>query len=92
MRREMAEELALDALIWILEDDGLSGVFLGATGIASDDLRAQAKSPETLAAVLDFLLMDDAWIKGFCTDSGRDYTAVAEARQALPGGDLPNWT
>ncbi len=90
--REMAEVVALEALAWILAQPDLCAVFLGSTGIAPDDLRARAEDPATLAAVLDFLLMDDAWVAGFCGAAGLPLTRPAEARAALPGGTLPNWT
>jgi hypothetical protein len=88
----MAEVVALEALAWILAQDDLRPVFLGATGIAPGDLRSRIEDPETLAAVLDFLLMDDAWVAGFCGAAGLPMTRPAEARAALPGGALPDWT
>ena len=90
--RDMAEVVALEALAWILAQEDLAPLFLNATGIAPAALRARAEDPETLAAVLDFLLMDDAWVAGFCGARGLPMTRPAEARAALPGGAAPNWT
>jgi hypothetical protein len=45
-----------------------------------------------LGAVLDFLMEDDARVIGFCDEAGLPYGAVMQARGALPGGDVPNWT
>jgi hypothetical protein len=42
--------------------DDLVEVFLGSSGASLDDLRARAAEPEFLASVLDFILMDDAWV------------------------------
>ena len=92
MSPESAQTLAIQALSWILSTDDLAQVFLGSTGANVDDLRASASDPSFLASVLDFLLMDDAWITGFCDASGFDYMDPMRARQLLPGGDLPNWT
>ncbi len=39
-----------------------------------------------LASVLDFLLMEDAWVMAFCTVTGLPFTAPMEARAGLPGG------
>jgi hypothetical protein len=36
--------------------------------------------------VLDFLLMDDAWVVAFCDAAGLPYEAPMRARAALPGG------
>ena len=51
-----------------------------------------AGAPEVLAAVLDFLMMDDAWITAFCDGLGLPYDRVAMARAALPGGQPHHWT
>lgn len=91
-RRISAETVALQALGWLAGQEDLWGVFLGATGASAADLRARAEDPEFLASVLDFVLMDDAWICAFAADSGLDPSDVAPARAALPGGGLPHWT
>ncbi|NNK79268.1 MAG: DUF3572 domain-containing protein [Litoreibacter sp.] len=89
---EQAQELALDALGWLASSDDLIPVFLNSTGASIDDVRAQAGDPAFLGSVLDFLMMDDAWVIAFCDSRGIDYARPMQARQALPGGDLPNWT
>ena len=92
MQREDAETLALGALTWLAGHDELLPVFLGATGAGEADLRAGAADPEFLGALLDFLLLDDAWVTEFAGGAGLPAERVAEARRALPGGDLPHWT
>ena len=92
MRSQDAEALAIQALGWIALSDDLTGVFLGASGASLADVTAQATDPAFLGSVLDFLLMDDAWVIGFCDANGLDYAAPMVARQLLPGGNLPNWT
>lgn len=92
MQQDAAETLALGALAWLAGNDDLLPVFLGATGAGIEDLRARASDPEFLAAVLDFLTMDDAWVQGFCDSAGLGYDAPMAARRALPGGQLPDWT
>ena len=92
MSPDDAETVALTALAWLLGNDELLPVFMGATGAATDDLRARATDPDFLGAVLDFLAMDDAWVIAFCTDAGLPFTRPAEARAALPGGAQPHWT
>lgn len=92
MRRDMAETLALEALGWLAGNDELLPVFLGATGASETDLRAGAEDPAFLGALLDFLLMDDAWVVAFCDAAGRDYTEPMAARAALPGGETTHWT
>ena len=89
---EFAETLALQALGWLAGDEDLLPVFLGATGAGIDDLRRGASDPAFLGAVLDFLLMNDAWITSFCDANGLAYDAVQGARAALPGGEQVSWT
>ena len=90
--RESAEILAIGALGWLAAEEDLLPVFLGNTGADMADLKAQAADPEFLGAVLDFLLMDDAWVIRFCDAAGHDYAAVMAARAALPGGAQVHWT
>ncbi|MEM8591818.1 MAG: DUF3572 domain-containing protein [Pseudomonadota bacterium] len=92
MLKERAETMALTALGWLAGHDDLMPVFLGSTGASLDDLRARASEPEFLGSVLDFILMDDAWVVELCDAQGWEYTDLAAARAALPGGEQVNWT
>jgi hypothetical protein len=87
-----AEGVALAALGWLAGSDDLLSVFLGATGADLSDMRARAGDPAFLAAVLDFVAMDDAWIAAMCAETGLDPTAPLAARARLPGGADPHWT
>ncbi len=92
MQREAAETLALRALAWVVASDDLLPVFLGASGTSEGDLKSRVQDIEFLASVLDFLLMDDAWVTAFCDACGHAYQAPAQARAALPGGTMTHWT
>lgn len=92
MKREPAETLALRALAWLAADDDLLGRFLGASGAAAGDLASGASDPRFLAAVVDFVLTEDALVMAFCDAAGYPYPAPMEARAALPGGEVPHWT
>lgn len=92
MNREAAETLALRALGWLAGNDELFGIFLGSTGASVADVAAAAGRPEFLSGVLDFLLMDDAWVTAFCDAEGIAYTVPMQARAALPGGQVEHWT
>lgn len=87
-----AEEIALLALGWLAGNDELLPVFLGASGATLEDLRAGASEPSFLGSILDFLMMDDAWVIACCDSLQMPYEALQQARQTLPGGTLPNWT
>tara|TARA_R110002049_G_scaffold23781_7_gene84809 strand:+ start:11771 stop:12055 length:285 start_codon:yes stop_codon:yes gene_type:complete len=90
--QEAAETLALRALAWLAANDDLLPVFLGSTGASEADVKAQAAEPEFLGAVLDFLMMDDAWVMAFCDEAMMPYDKIMVARAALPGGGEVNWT
>ncbi len=92
LSRDSAELLAIEALSWLAGNDELFPVFLGATGASANDVRQRAKDPEFLASVLDFLLMDDAWISEFCEAADYRFEFPMRARAALPGGAEVNWT
>ncbi|SEQ27712.1 DUF3572 domain-containing protein [Thalassovita taeanensis] len=90
--QESAETFALQALAWLAGNEDLLPVFLGATGASAQDLRDNAGDPAFLAAVLDFLMMDDAWVIGFCDTLRVPYDRPMQARIALPGGQQVSWT
>jgi hypothetical protein len=92
MQRDQAETVALEALAWLAGSDELLPVFLGASGVGAEELRTRAAEPDFLAALLDFVLLDDDWVLAFAQETGRPPEQVAAARVALPGGDGPHWT
>lgn len=92
MNEDLAETRALGVLGWIASQESLLPVFLGATGTTEGDLRHRAAEPVFLAAVMDFLMMDDAWVIDCATALGWRPEEVMQIRAALPGGDLPHWT
>ena len=89
---DAAETFALQALAWLVANDDLLPVFLGATGASESDLRDQAGAPEFLGSVLDFLMMNDAWVIEFCDTISAPYGRLMLARATLPGGAQVNWT
>lgn len=92
MNHEQAEVIALQGLAWLAGNDDLCPVFLGASGGSVDDLRERATDPDFLAAVLDFITMDDAWVVAFCDTIGIGYDQPLRARYGLPGAEAVHWT
>lgn len=92
MNAERAQTVALQALGWLVGNDDLAPVFLGASGASADDLRRGATDPAFLASVLEFITMDDAWVVAFCDAAGLPYDAPLRARYALPGAEQVHWT
>lgn len=92
MTPHVAETFALNVLTWLVGDEDLLPIFLSSSGTDGIDLRENAGSPEFLGAVLDFLLMDDAWVLRCCEETGLDPNLTMTARAALPGGAQMHWT
>ncbi|MCL4068686.1 DUF3572 domain-containing protein [Pseudomonas sp. GX19020] len=91
-QQENAQILALQALAWLAADEDRIGPFLAQSGIGILELQARAGETEVLAAVMDFLLGDDARVIEFAAGAGHAPAEVAAARAALPGGEVPDWT
>ena len=92
MSQESAEVVGLKALEWLTGQPDELGVFLGSTGASADDVRAGAGDPAFLGAVLDFVLMDDAWVQAMCDHADLRYDMPMQARAMLPGGAAVHWT
>jgi hypothetical protein len=84
--RVEAEEIGLAALVFMTEDADRLGHFLNDTGFSPDELSRAAGSPETLAAVLDYLLNDESMLMVFSAGANLDPSEIAPARALLPGG------
>lgn len=90
--RESAEILGLQVLGWLASDDNLFPIFQGSTGATDEDVRNGAADPAFLGSVLDFVMMDDAWVVQCCDAIDLQYESLMQARLALPGGEQVNWT
>jgi len=77
------EMLALRALAHIVGDERLGPRLLATTGLTASDLRASAGSPQTLAAVLDFLLAHEADLIAVAAAIDLSPDALAIARRQL---------
>ena len=92
MTEDMAETVGLQALGWLVADPELMDVFLGSTGASVEDLRANAGSRETTLAVLDFLVMNDAWVQAVSGANNWANDTVLTARAVLLGESGMQWT
>ena len=92
MKLETAETVALRALAWVAADPERAGHFLNATGASAGSLAERAQDTDFLISVLDFLMLDDAWVIAFCEAEGLEFETPAAARAALPGGGAVHWT
>ena len=82
-----AETLALKGLAHIAQDEGVLSAFMNLSGLDGETLRARAGEPELLAAVMDFLLADDARLMAFCEAENLKPQDAHAIRRALPGAN-----
>ena len=92
MDREIAETRALEVLTWVLSEDDLIQVFMGATGASQNDLRSNTLSHEFLLSILDFVLMDDRWVISCSKFLNIDPSQIQLIRMSLNGGQEVTWT
>ncbi|WP_170478999.1 DUF3572 domain-containing protein [Ruegeria arenilitoris] len=90
--KNSAETLALNALSWLVGNEELLPIFLGATGASEQDLRNRVGETEFLVSVLDFLLLDDSWVVSYCDANSESYDLPAQARSVLAGESAMHWT
>lgn len=86
MEQTDAEILALKALGWVAGEQETLSQFMAQSGVELDDLRGKAGNLELLAALLDFVLADDALARAFCTEAEIESLRLHQARGLLPGG------
>ena len=92
MDREIVETRALEVLTWVLSEDDLIQVFMGATGASQNDLRSNTLSHEFLLSILDFVLMDDRWVISCSKFLNIDPSQIQLIRMSLDGGQEVTWT
>ena len=92
MDKEIAETRALEVLTWVLSEDDLIQVFMGATGASQNDMRSNTLSHQFLISILDFVLMDDRWVISCGKFLNIDPSQIQLIRMSLDGGQEVNWT
>jgi hypothetical protein len=85
MHIHAAETLALKGLAHLAADAESLGRFMDLAGLTAADLRERADDPGLLAAVMDFLLADDARLLAFCAAEGLTPVKAHAVRTALVG-------
>jgi hypothetical protein len=82
--------LGLQALAWLASDEERLVRFLNLSGLTPRGLRATATQPESLGAVLDYLLAWEPLLISFSEELGVAPEVIAHTRQKLPGAPLLN--
>ncbi len=92
MNLEQAEIYATKVATWLISNEEMLKIFMGSTGVSGNTIKSDFQDGVFLAAVLDFLLLDDNWVIAACQAIGLEPEAMAVVRQLLPGGQKVNWT
>lgn len=91
MSPDRAETVALQALAWIAGDEELAPQLAGATGADLSQAGDRVQDPAFLAGILEFLTLEDRWVRRFCDEAGLSYEAPLQALRALPGRLRDEW-
>jgi len=82
--------VALQALAWLASDEERLVRFLNRSGLTPRGPGATATQPESLGAVLDYLLAWEPLLMSFSEEHGVAPEIIAHSRQRLPGAPLFN--
>ena len=81
--RESAESIAAQGLAFLAGEPERFGRFLELTGLAADDVRTNADTPEFLAAVLEHIAADESLLLVFTANISIAPESVAPALALL---------
>ena len=87
-RRDAAEALAVEALVFLAAEPERLGRFLAVTGIGPEAIRAAAAEPNFLAGVVEHVIGDERLLLEFAAHAQINPAEVARASAALGGPDL----
>ena len=85
MTREIAEQLALQALQFLTSEGERLGRFMALSGLDPDSMRAAASDDSFLAAILEYLMGDESLLLVFATETTAPPEDVATAWHTLTG-------
>lgn len=83
MHTDRAESIGVSALLFLAGDEERLIRFLTLTGVSPQQLRTEARSPQMLVAVLDYLLQEESTLLVFASSDGIPPEDIAPARRAL---------
>ncbi|MGQ0445592.1 MAG: DUF3572 domain-containing protein [Beijerinckiaceae bacterium] len=90
LTKAAAETLAIEALSFLAGNPGRLDRFLALSGLGRESLRAAAREPGFLAAILDHLAADETLLLKFAAHAGHEPALIARARDILsPPAGMP---
>ena len=87
MTPQEAEIYALKVTNWLISNQDLLDIFMRSTGVSEATIKSDFHDGVFLAAILDFLLLDDTWVIAACHAMQLEPDAMHTARLMLPGGE-----
>jgi uncharacterized protein DUF3572 len=90
MDADQAESIAISALAFLASDMERLSRFLALTGMGPRDLKADARTPRVLAAVLNHLLQDESQLLVFSAAKNIPPEQIAPAHALLEALDVEN--
>lgn len=91
MTPDAAETVALRALAWMAAREEMAQAFSGATGASLAAAAERLGEAGYLSGILEFLVLEDRWVRDFCDGEGLPYDTPLRALAALPGGRREEW-
>jgi hypothetical protein len=89
---ETAEEVAIDALIWLSQKLDLMERFLSLTGIYADAIRSMIGQRSFYAELLTFIAYKDQTLSDFCWDKNYHPDWVNACREHFSSEIEIHWT
>jgi Protein of unknown function (DUF3572) len=80
---EFAEDIAVQGLVFLAAEPARLSRFLALTGLVPAHIRAHARAPQFLAAVLEHLLADESLLLAFAANASLAPQVVAQALKLL---------
>jgi len=90
LTKSTAESIAIEAFTFLAGNPGRLDRFLALSGLGRNSLRAAAREPGFLAAILDHLASNERLLLAFTANTGHAPATVAKARDILsPPAEMP---
>lgn len=91
MNEAQSRELAMSAMIYVIERPQLAGAFLAGSGMQPEDLRQALQTPELAFHALDFLLEEDSRVLDAAEALAVRPRDLLAARTAVAGPGNHGW-
>ena len=93
MTPETAADIAISGLQFIAGDTEQLSRFVALSGVAPDEMRFMAQTPEFMVAIIDYFLGDEPTLMAFAASAGIDPGDLQKAKHSLSPQDFSeSWT